>query len=63
MEVLRGPAPKWEATFRFKVQDPTAQALRVVLYRPSRLFGHSELGWYEVPRDAEGGDERPPNQR
>jgi len=41
--------PKWEATFRFKVQDPTAQALRVVLYRPSRLFGHSELGWYEVP--------------
>jgi len=41
--------PKWEATFRFKVQDPTTQALRVLLYGPSRLSGLSEIGWYEVP--------------
>lgn len=47
------PGPPCAPSYHSQRTLPGTQALRVLLYGPSRLSGLSEIGWYEVPGGAE----------
>eukprot|EP00906_Rhabdomonas_costata_P034875 RCo049046 len=52
----RTATPAWNQTFRFPVNDPSIEKLRVVLLSSRRLLPDREVGWIEVdpsclPRD------------